>query len=292
MTKYQKGDQIRAYLKSTVSLWENIVKPISFDTKFFEISKTNKGYDKTDLSELLNNIYILFDYSVNQYWINNIYQLLNKKVESYKSMFDYDSNMNLVVNRYDDLQIKLTDDLKSGAIDWLKDNRNSKREFYLRIYHGISSIMWIFGDFKKFMADQILQNIRRSFDWSVGPITDYKSHIKSDFYFQQIFDFLNSDVVHITKFCKNNGIQNSNESTVNFCGNKITFLEKQPAKLYISNGNIQRNIFVAQELKMAVKQSQLEFLKEPYEDYLDLPEINQYRDLGMLETNETSIKIK
>ena len=43
---------------------------------------------------------------------------------------------------------------------------------------------------------------------------------------------------------------------------------------------------------MAVKQSQLEFALEPYIDCLDLPEINHYRDFGMLETTQTSIIIR
>ena len=56
--------------------------------------------------------------------------------------------------------------------------------------------------------------------------------------------------------------------------------------------NIQRNLFVAKELKMAVEQSQLEFAKEPYKDCLDLPEIAKYKELKMLSTTETSIIIK
>ena len=95
------------FLTSTVNLWNNIIRPASFGTELFEICKTNKSFKDRDLSDLLNNIYILYDYSVHQYWINNIYQLEQKKIDSKKSMFDPNSNMHLIVNRYDDWQFKM-----------------------------------------------------------------------------------------------------------------------------------------------------------------------------------------
>ena len=67
--EYKNVGTIRIFLSSSINLWNVVIKPISFDTEFFEISRTNKYYKERDLSELLNNIYILFDYSVNEYWI-------------------------------------------------------------------------------------------------------------------------------------------------------------------------------------------------------------------------------
>ena len=292
LNEYQAGDQIRAWLNSTINLWESIVKPTSFDTTFFGISKATKDYRQRDLSELLNNIYILYDYSVNQYWINNIYQFEQSKVKSNKSMFDNRSNMHLIVNRYDDWKIKLSGDLKSEAVDWVKDNRNLRRDYYFRVYSIISSLMWSFLDLKQYFSRNIIYLIHYAFKWSLSHSTDFRSHIKSDFYFRQFLDIFKSDHVQITKFTENHDAQYINESTISVSGNDIKLFEKPSAKLFINHVNIQRNFFVANELKMAVKQSQLEFALEPYIDCLDFPEINNYRNLGMLETTQTSIIIR
>ena len=173
LKNYQEQDTIIISSQSTVSLWESIVKPTSFDTKFFEISKTNKSYKERDVSQLFNNIYLLFDYSVNQYWINNIYQYEQNKVESDKSMFDDYSNMHLVVNRYDDWQIRVWDNLKSVIVDWLKDNRNVRRLSYRTYYRCISSSLWGFQDFKNMNSVHINSTNRHSPQCLSDPTTNF-----------------------------------------------------------------------------------------------------------------------
>ena len=156
-------------------------------------------------------------------------------------MFDFDSNMHLIANRYDDWQIRLSNDLKSQAVELLKDNRNWKREFYLKCYNACSGQFWSFKDLKRTISRIIIHTIWDSFTWSIGPNTDYRSHIKSDFYFRQYCEFLEWDSVQITKFCQTNELQLENESIVKFSGNNIVLFEKPSAKLFMNAANIQRN---------------------------------------------------
>ena len=159
-------------------------------------------------------------------------------------------------------------------------------------YSGISNKFSEFSDFKLNIAHHIIYTIRFSFKWSIGPTMNRTSHIKSDLYFRQLFDFLASNHVEVTKFIKNDNYLQNNESLVDINENKINLFESSWAKLFINHVNIQRNRFVAQELKMAVQQSELEFALKPYENCLLLPEINDYRRRGLLETTESSIKIR
>ena len=146
-----------------------------------------------------------------------------------------------MVNRYDDWQFRLSDDLKSQAVELVKDNRNWKREFYLKSYQAVSGSLWSFQDLKRAISRIIIHTIWDSFTWSIGPNTDYRSHIKSDFYFREFWEFLEWDSVQITKFCQTNVLRLENESTVKVSGNDIALFEKPLAKLFMNTVNIQRN---------------------------------------------------
>ena len=71
----------------------------------------------------------------------------------------------------------------------LFDNTKSK-SFYLKLYRMLSDQFWSFKDLKRTISRIIIHTIWDSFTWSIGPNADYRSHIKSDFYFRQYCEFL------------------------------------------------------------------------------------------------------
>ena len=92
--------------ESTVMLWGVIKRPLSFDPNFFEIPDMAEDDKRRDLSSVLKNVYLLFDYDVHQFWNDNQFQPEWSYFETVRSMFHHDSNMHLVVNAKDDWQIK------------------------------------------------------------------------------------------------------------------------------------------------------------------------------------------
>ena len=75
------------YRKSAKDLWDAIKKPISYDPNLYFISETTKETDQRNLTELQNNIYMLFDYKIHQYWCDNYLQTEFARNPCDKKMF-------------------------------------------------------------------------------------------------------------------------------------------------------------------------------------------------------------
>ena len=125
-------ETLSIYKKSAKDLWEFIKKPTSYDPKIYMIIETTKDSRERNLTELQNNIYILFDYQIHQYWCNNYFQPEFARNPCSKKMFGKDSNMCLIVNAHDDWQIRYSDKHKRCFNQFLKDNTNLSKRGYNR----------------------------------------------------------------------------------------------------------------------------------------------------------------
>ena len=82
------------------------------------------------------------------------------------------------------------------------------------------------------------------------------------------------------------------ESSINVNGHEIKVFEQSRDMIYINHIDNVRHRGIARELREVIRQSRLEFALEPYKEYLNLPEIEYFRNKGQLETTQTSITIR
>ena len=113
-----------------------IKKPTSYDPSLIILTKTNKEAKERNLTELQNNIYMLFDYQIHQYWCDNYFRPEFVFNPSKKSMFGRECNMHLIVHAHDDWQFGMSDKMKYLMNQFINDNINWPRKFSKRIKRG------------------------------------------------------------------------------------------------------------------------------------------------------------
>ena len=111
-------------------LWNTIRKPIFHDDKYLAISDTTKDTNDRDLTVLFNNIYLIFDLEVANFWVRNQPRVEIEDPEHSGFMFNKRSPTYLMINFHDDVQGKFTDKMKRNFKKFLNDNRGSDKEWY------------------------------------------------------------------------------------------------------------------------------------------------------------------
>ena len=109
-------------------MWNTIRKPISYEDKDLIISDTTKDTKDRDLTVLLNNIYLIFDLEIANFWIRN--QPRNESEGGIGFMFSRQSPTYLMINFHDDVQGKFTDKMKRSFKKFINDNKGSDKNWH------------------------------------------------------------------------------------------------------------------------------------------------------------------
>ena len=296
LKEIDETNTLSIFKKSGRDLWDTIKKPTSYDPSLYFISETTKETKQRNLTELQNNIYILFDYKIHQYWCDNYLQTEFSKSPSEKKMFGRDSNMCLIVNAHDDWQFRFSDKFKYIINHFFNDNRNLSKRFSDTIRKRCVGYFRCYQDIKAFLSDKVIQTMRyHEFNQtSISWPEELNSLAMARVAKLQLKSYLKNQYYEITKLSDQEVEDDSInfESSIQIGGNNIGVFEKPKDMIFINHIDNVRHLGIARELREAVRQSKLEFALEPYKEYLNLPEINYYRQKGQLEATQTSITIK
>ena len=126
------------------------------------ISETTRDTKERNLTELQNNIYMLFDYQIHQYWCDNYFQPEFSVNPCDKSLFGKGNNMRLVVNAHDDWQLKFSDKFKRIINQFLKDNLKLHQRGHEKIKYKETGKFRCYQDVKEYSGDQLVYQLQSS----------------------------------------------------------------------------------------------------------------------------------
>ena len=203
--------------------------------------------------------------------------------------------MCLVVNAHDDWQLRFSDKFKRIINQFLKDNQKLYKQRHDNFRYEDRSYLRCYQDMKEFFGDALIrymrnQNPNYTSTHQPDELTSYNMIKSAKLYLKSYFD---NDLYEITKLGGEEDDDSSNiGSSIEICGNQIQLFEKPRDMIFINHIDNPRHLGISRELRETVRQSKLEFALEPYIDYLNLPEIEYYRQKGQLKTTQNSIIIK
>ena len=279
---------------SELIVWNMIKKPVSYDPEFFSASETTNNSDERNCTELVRNLYMLFDYEVNQYWNKNQLKEKCKFGFSNRSILWSNAPMHIVFNASDDWQVQLSDKIKKLGLSIIMDNKEWSK-WWQKNYYQIITKSWNYRDIRAMYSNEIHWKLNQQSikEVSTGHNNDTGSLTMARILRNELSNLFDHELWEIRKLSDvPHDLDFDCSSSVRIANNSIKVFEIPHGRLFINHIDNARHLSICRELKRASKAPYLEFALKPYQDYLEMPEIYHYRHLGQLEICKGIIRIR
>ena len=228
---------------------------MSYDENLIDLYDEIKDSEERDLSWIIANLQILFDYKTYEYFFEKRYNKMTRQLYDFDSIFKKVTPY-LEYNWEDDWQIKFSDKARQWFASLSNDNRN--HSLSKSIYYVAKGTLNGYKDFKQTILSGI-QRIERNIHHenikgSVTKTERYLSKITISMLKKSICDLVHHKLINITKLSDENKDQeDANNSSEVIKGQSINLFEWSHSKIFMSSSTEPIHAEISEEMWKELK---------------------------------------